>query len=129
MFEFRRQLEYKAAMHGTRIVVAGQWYPSSKTCSDCGHIHTGLTLSDREWSCDGCGVIHDRDHNAAINLKNLAAGCAVTACGAEGSGLGLAVKVNPAAVKQEPTHGTFVHELAPVSLDTQLSEGTEEGRA
>ncbi len=66
MFEFRRQLEYKAAMNGARIVVVNQWYPSSKTCGDCGHIHAGLALSDREWTCDGCGVIHDRDHNAAI---------------------------------------------------------------
>jgi putative transposase len=96
-------------MQRRRIVVADRWYPSSKTCSDCGYIHTSLTLSDREWTCDGCGVIHDRDHNAAINLMNIAAGCAVTACGADGSGLGLATKTKPSAVKQEPTHGIFVH--------------------
>jgi putative transposase len=109
MFEFRRQLDYKAAMHGVRLIVADRWYPSSKTCSDCGSIHAGLTLSDREWTCDACGVAHDRDHNAAINLMNMAASSAVTACGAVGSGLGLAAKVKPAALKQEPTHGLFVH--------------------
>jgi putative transposase len=108
-FEFSRQLGYKAAMHGVRIVVAGRWYPSSKTCSDCGHIHAGLTLSDREWACEGCGVVHDRDHNAAINLMQFAASSAVTACGAVGSGLGLAAKVKPTAAKQESTHGLFVH--------------------
>ena len=109
MFEFRRQIEYKAAMHGVRIVVASPWYPSSKTCSDCNRIHTGLTLSDREWTCDGCGVIHDRDHNAAINLKNMAASSAVTACGAIRSGVGPAARTKRIAVKQEPTHGIFVH--------------------
>jgi len=89
MFEFRRQLEYKAAMQGTHVVVLDQWYPSSKTCSACNHIHAGLTLSHREWTCDGCGVIHNRDHNAAINLKNMAASSAVTACGAIRSGVDL----------------------------------------
>lgn len=102
MFEFRRQLEYKALRQGTRIFVADRWYPSSKTCSDCGYIHGRLKLSDREWACDDCGVIHDRDHNAAINLMKLAAGSAVTACGAGRSGLGFAVKVKRPAVKQEP---------------------------
>jgi len=55
-------------MTGARVVMADRWFASSKTCSDCGHVHTGLTLSDREWSCVECGVIHDRDRNAAINL-------------------------------------------------------------
>jgi Putative transposase DNA-binding domain len=64
--EFGRLLTYKAAMTGASIVVADRWFPSSKTCSDCGHVHAGLTLSDREWVCEECGVIHDRDRNAAI---------------------------------------------------------------
>jgi putative transposase len=68
MSEFARQLVYKAAMSGARVVAADRWFPSSKMCSDCGHLQTGLTLSDRDWSCDECGVIHDRDRNAAINL-------------------------------------------------------------
>ena len=69
-FEFRRQLDYKAPMNGSRVVVADRWFPSSKTCSDCGHVHTGLALSDREWTCEACGVIHDREENAAINLSS-----------------------------------------------------------
>lgn len=100
MFEFRRQLEYKAVMHGVRIVVADRWYPSSRTCSDCGHLHAGLSLAEREWTCDGCGVVHDRDHNAAINLMNMAGSSSVTACGAEGAGHGRKTKAKPAAVKQ-----------------------------
>jgi putative transposase len=109
MFEFSRQITYKAEMAGVRIVVASPWYPSSKTCSDCGHIHAGLTLSDRAWTCDGCGVIHDRDHNAAINLMNMAASSAVTACGAGRAGRDRKAPVKRTAVKQEPTHGIFVH--------------------
>src|SRR5262245_13295173 len=77
MFEFGRQLAYKAAMTGARVVMADRWFASSKTCSACGHVHTGLTLSDREWSCVACGVIHDRDRNAAINLMHFAASSAV----------------------------------------------------
>ncbi|MGF1546756.1 MAG: RNA-guided endonuclease InsQ/TnpB family protein [Thiotrichales bacterium] len=100
-FEFRRQLEYKAAMHGGMIVVADRWYPSSKTCSDCGHKLETLPLSVREWECPACGSIHDRDANAAFNLKNLAVSSTVSACGEEGSGLGRKLKTKPASVKQE----------------------------
>ena len=106
--EFRRQLEYKAPVHGSRVAVAGRWFPSSRLCSACGHLHVGLTLAEREWICAGCGVTHDRDGNAAINLKNFAASSAVTACGADRSGLALAGKVKRAVVKQEPKHGLFV---------------------
>jgi putative transposase len=109
MYEFRRQITYKAAMRGARVVVVSPWYPSSKTCSDCGHIYTGLKLSDREWTCDDCGVVHDRDHNAAINLMNMAASSAGTACGAGSSGLDLMIKTKLPAVKQEPMHGMLVH--------------------
>ena len=86
MYEFRWQLEYKAAMQGARIVVADRWFPSSKSCSCCGHVVEDLPLSVREWICPACGSLHDRDHNAAMNLKNLAASSAVSACGEEGSG-------------------------------------------
>ena len=51
---------------------ADRFYPSSKTCSDCGHVLDALPLSIREWTCPACGVQHDRDINAAVNLKNLA---------------------------------------------------------
>ncbi|MBM0259551.1 transposase [Micromonospora sp. 4G55] len=65
--EFVRQLEYKAGWYGSKVWAADRWYPSSKTCGDCGAINTGLTLSARVWACQ-CGSIHDRDHNAARNL-------------------------------------------------------------
>jgi putative transposase len=70
--EFRRQLEYKGEWYGCEIIVADRFFPSSKTCSDCGAVNEALTLSDREWVCVGCGSIHDRDLNAAVNLKNWA---------------------------------------------------------
>ncbi|MHB1729746.1 MAG: RNA-guided endonuclease InsQ/TnpB family protein [Leptospirillum sp.] len=100
-FEFRRQLEYKAAQRGGMIVVADRWYPSRKTCSDCGQKLETLPLAVREWVCPACGSVHDRDVNAAINLKNLAASSTVSACGEEGSGLGRKLKTKPASVKQE----------------------------
>jgi len=100
-FEFRRQLEYKAAQRGGMIVVADRWYPSSKTCSDCGHKLDQLPLAVREWVCPECGSIHDRDVNAAINLRNLAVSPTVSACGEDGSGLGRKLKTKPASAKQE----------------------------
>jgi putative transposase len=109
MFEFGRQLAYKAAMTGARVVMADRWFASSKTCSACGHVHTGLTLSDREWSCVACGVIHDRDRNAAINLMHFAASSAVTACGGEGADVSPRTAVKPASVKQEPEREAFAY--------------------
>ncbi len=100
-FEFRRQLEYKAAMRGGQVVIADRWFPSSKICSCCGHKQEELPLSVRRWSCSICGVEHNRDLNAAINLKNYAASSTVSACGGEGAGSGLATGVKPAPMKQE----------------------------
>lgn len=67
--QFRWQLGYKAPMYGTEIVIHDRWFPSSKTCSDCGHVLEELPLNVRSWMCPMCGVVHDRDVNAAINLK------------------------------------------------------------
>ena len=80
-FEFRRQLEYKAAMTCGTIVVADKFFPSSKLCSDCGVKNDDLKLSTREWTCTSCGNHHDRDVNAAINLRNHAVSYTVSACG------------------------------------------------
>jgi len=77
--EFVRQLEYKAAWYGRSIVKLDKWYPSSKRCFDCGHILDSLPLDVRSWACPACGVVHDRDSNAAKNI--LAAGLAVAAYG------------------------------------------------
>jgi putative transposase len=65
--ELRRQVTYKAAWYGTDLTVANRWYPSSKTCSGCGHVNADLTLSDRTCDCKSCGLVLDRDVNAAIN--------------------------------------------------------------
>ena len=77
--EFTRQLEYKAEWYGRTFVKIDKWYPSSKRCFDCGHILDSLPLDVRSWTCPECGVVHDRDINAAKNI--LAAGLAVAACG------------------------------------------------
>lgn len=66
--ELRRQLEYKSAWYGTQLVVADRWFPSSKTCSSCGTVNAELTLADRVYECGACGLVIDRDLNAAINL-------------------------------------------------------------
>jgi putative transposase len=65
---FRAQLEYKATWYGTQVVVAGRWFPSSKTCSRCGNVNANLTLADRVYDCAACGLVIDRDVNAAVNL-------------------------------------------------------------
>lgn len=101
-FEIRRQLEYKSAMRGGSVVVVDRWFASSKTCSHCGHKLDALPLSVRNWTCPICGMSHDRDVNAAINLRDYAVSSTVSACGAEGSGFGRKARVKPAAKKQEP---------------------------
>ena len=108
-FEFRRQLEYKTAMRGGVVMLADRWYPSSKTCSGCGHKIDSLPMSVRHWDCPACGSHHDRDLNAAINLAKYAASSAVSACGGEGAGAGRKVRVKPAPVKQEVN---FIHVYA-----------------
>ena len=66
--EFRRQVEYKSAWAGGRVIVADRWFASSKTCSECGAVRAKLTLSERTFVCGACGSIMDRDENAALNL-------------------------------------------------------------
>ena len=101
---FRRMLEYKAARAGRHLIVTGRWYPSSKTCSACGHLLPALSLNTRTWQCPSCRTGHDRDINAAKNI--LAAGLAVAggnpgdACGADVRHSGSS-RVR-SAVKQEP---------------------------
>jgi putative transposase len=99
--EFRRQVEYKAERRGNRVIVADRWFASSKICSCCGYKMDVLTLSVRDWLCPVCHVQHNRDYNAAVNLKNMAVSSTVSACGEEGAGLGCKTKVKPASGKQE----------------------------
>jgi putative transposase len=100
-FEFRRQLEYKAAMRGGQVVVADRFFPSSKRCSVCGHKLEELPLSMREWTCPACGAHHDRDVNAALNLRNYAVSSTVSACGEEGAGSRCKTGTKPSSAKQE----------------------------
>ena len=85
---FRAMLEYKARWALKRFLRADRWFPSTKLCSCCGVVNKDLKLSDREWRCPECGTVHDRDINAATNLKRYStdamSGC--KACGEEMSG-------------------------------------------
>jgi putative transposase len=102
--EFRRQLEYKCERYGRSLIVIDRFYPSSRTCSVCGHLLAELSLSTRRWTCPSCRARHDRDINAAKNI--LAAGLAVArnspgdACGGDVRHSGTSRVRSPA--KQEP---------------------------
>lgn len=106
--ELRRQLTYKTNWNGGTLIVADRFYPSSKTCSECGWRKPSLLLSERRYTCEECGIIIDRDVNAARNLAHLAS--RVAASGAEtlnargGEGSGRAANrrpVKPAPMKRE----------------------------
>ncbi|WP_306367794.1 RNA-guided endonuclease TnpB family protein [Nocardiopsis sp. CC223A] len=88
--EFRRQLEYKAQRCGHTVVVIDRWFPSSKTCSECGHLLRSLSLGTRFWECPACRVRHDREVNAAKNIE--AAGRAVLRGKAPGYACGAGVR-------------------------------------
>ena len=120
-YEFRRQLEYKGNWYGTEVYVIDRFYPSSKTCSNCGAIHQDLKLSDRIFKCE-CGLEIDRDLNAAINILKFytAKHAGINAC-RDG-------KVTDfgqcPSVKQEAGSGKLVN---PVWLQTELSICGEAG--
>lgn len=69
---FTNMLKYKAEWNGKNIIKIGRFEPSSKTCHECGYVKHDLQLSDREWTCPSCGHSHDRDVNAAKNIKDFA---------------------------------------------------------
>ena len=69
--ELCRQIEYKSLLNGVKVLKADRFYPSSKTCSRCGHIKHDLKLSERTYHCDKCGAVIDRDYNASLNLLSL----------------------------------------------------------
>jgi len=98
--QIRRMLAYKTVWNGGTLVLAGRFYPSSKTCSDCGTVKAKLALSERTYQCDNCGLVIDRDVNAARNLVKLAAN------GAESiNARGVAIRpgtAGHAVVKREP---------------------------
>lgn len=69
LYEFRRQLEYKSKWYGRELILVDRWFPSSKTCSCCGWKNKDLKLSDREFKCQDCGSVLDRDLNASLNIE------------------------------------------------------------
>ena len=79
MSAFRRMLTYKCAWYGRELRVVGRFFPSSKLCSACGNVAETLALDVRSWRCSECGILHDRDENAARNI--MAEGRSVTARG------------------------------------------------
>uniref|UniRef100_A0A6H1Z996 Putative transposase n=1 Tax=viral metagenome TaxID=1070528 RepID=A0A6H1Z996_9ZZZZ len=95
MSEVGRQILYKATLAGSKVAIADRWYPSSKTCSDCGAIFAGLKLGVDNWVCESCGSVHDRDGNASINLRNIALAQRDGACrqGSAGSDLRIGTKL------------------------------------
>ena len=102
--EFRRQLEYKTARTGAVLRVVDRWYPSSKTCSNCGAVKAKLSLSERVYQCDVCGLSIDRDLNAAINIK--VAGSApetLNACGGDVRRADTSCRATQTPVKREPS--------------------------
>ena len=101
--ELRRQVEYKTSWNGGRVVLADRFYPSSRTCSRCKQVKEHLELSERIFTCDSCGLVIDRDLNAALNLKDVAASDTETknACG--GDGRPRVGRRSP--MKQEPNAG------------------------
>ncbi len=102
-YEFKRQLLYKAAWYGSKVLLASRWEPSSKTCSGCGWVDENLTLSDRTFHCQQCGLVLDRDLNAAINVSKLADSSPESrnACGGASAGTPRKSRVKLAPVKQE----------------------------
>lgn len=104
LYEFRRQLSYKAELRGNKIFVADKWYASSKRCSGCGHCKKELSLSERIYICLNCGLELDRDHNAAICLEqllNTVSSTGIDTCGQDGSVVMLKTSLQPAWQKQE----------------------------
>jgi putative transposase len=102
MYEFRRQLEYKCLWYGSRLIIAPRDFPSSKLCSSCGHKKKELTLSERKYHCDKCGLNIDRDFNAALNLVAVSLPVTLNACGEDVrlfDSLGVKERIS---AKQEP---------------------------
>jgi putative transposase len=104
--EIRRQLEYKAKLSGTHLVIIDRFYPSSKTCSCCGCIKEELALHERTYACESCGMVLDRDVNAAINLLKEALGCTASAAGTDACGVGSAGLLNGASETAHVEAGT-----------------------
>lgn len=111
--EFRQMLEYKTVWHGSKLVIASRYYPSSQLCCLCDSPAEKMSLSIREWICPICGAEHDRDINAANNLLKYHTGsspgiyaCEDSSCGGTGNW-----PTSYGSLKQELASGIFVHKL------------------
>ena len=119
MSGFLGKLEYKCAWYGAEFVKADRWFASSKLCSHCGWKNNDLTLSDREWWCGGCGVLNERDANAARNLEQWP-GLSFPV-----SGRGDRVRPAMLAVVGEASRGSGPEVCAPANLEYQISSDSE----
>ena len=119
MSGFLTKLEYKCLWYGAEYVKADRWFASSKLCSHCGWKNNDLTLSDREWWCGGCGVLNDRDANAARNLEQWP-GLSFPV-----SGRGDRVRPAMPAVVGEASSGSDPEVWAPVNLEYQISSDSK----
>lgn len=124
-YELRHQLEYKTAKTGAALHVIDRWYPSSKTCSNCGSVKAKLSLTERTYTCGNCGLVIDRDLNAAINI--MVAGSAPETLNAHGGTVrrgnhhGCATLV---PVKCEPSSGASSVRLGAGGRKTTLQAET-----
>ena len=111
--EFRRMLEYKTTWYGSKLIIAPRYYPSSKLCSHCGFLVNKMPLTIREWRCQRCNSHHDRDINAAKNLRNYYTGSSpgIYACGDPSGGGTGNWSTSHESMKQELMNGIFVHKL------------------
>jgi transposase len=124
--ELRRQLTYKCQWYGSTLVVAGPWFPSSKTCSSCKTVKTKLSLKERVFDCEACGLVMDRDLNASLNLMDLVEHVAASGAetqngrGGERSQAGLTSRCSPvkrqAGTGQPGRTGTVVSQGAAVLI-------------
>ena len=119
MAGFLAKLEYKCLWYGVEHLKADRWFPSSRMCSECGWKHDGLTLSDREWWCGRCGVLNDRDVNAAINLATWP-GLSFPV-----SGRGDCVRPATLAVACEASNESGSDVWTPAKLEYQISSDRE----
>lgn len=124
--EFRRMLEYKTQWYGSELVVIDRFAPSSKTCSECGAVNESLTLGDRKWVCMSCGVLHERDENAARNIRQLGleilnteSSSGINACG---------VAVRPVVRQADDGEAGSKHTIIPSDVISDKTCGTVDWR-
>ncbi len=111
--EFKRMLEYKTEWYGSKLIIAPRYYPSSKICSRCHFKADKMPLSIRQWQCQHCQCLHDRDINAAKNLLNFYTGSSpgIYACRDPSDGGTGNWSTSYGSLNQELINGIFVHKL------------------